>query len=217
MNRRFQPMRQRLTAWLRQKGWIRQRGDRYGSFASLERHEPDGAFSIAYADRGSPITIMAIHGGKIEPGTSSLAKQIAGDTFNYYCFNGQKARHNWDLHITSTAFDEPVAMALARRSSVVLTLHGCMDRGAIAYTGGDHLELCQQLERQLNNDGIESRPHPVFHGRGRDNICNRGQQGGVQLELTPRLRICPFARRKRRTFVNSVRKILSDSDSLDGL
>jgi phage replication-related protein YjqB (UPF0714/DUF867 family) len=75
---------------------------------------------------------MAIHGGKIEPGTSSLAKRIAGDTFNYYSFSGRKWRHNWGLHITSTAFDEPVALSFASSSAVVVTLHGCMGRGAIA-------------------------------------------------------------------------------------
>ncbi|WP_350340062.1 poly-gamma-glutamate hydrolase family protein [Halomonas sp. A3H3] len=160
------------------------------------------------ADRGSPITIMAIHGGKIEPGTSSLAKRIAGDTFNYYSFSGHKRRHNWDLHITSTAFDEPAALALASRSAVVVTIHGCMGRDAIAYTGGDNVELRQLLEAELNRAGIKSQPHPVVHGRGNHNICNQSQQGGLQLELTPRLRLCPFAWRKRRVFIDRVRRVL---------
>ncbi|WP_185856265.1 poly-gamma-glutamate hydrolase family protein [Vreelandella populi] len=213
---RLQLMLGRVTAWLRRKGWIRQRGDRYDSFAALASEQPNGAFSIETADRGSTITIMANHGGKIEPGTSSLAKRIAGDTFNYYSFSGQKTRHNWDLHITSTAFDEPVALSLASRSAVVVTLHGCMGRGAIAYTGGDNVELRQQLEAGLKRAGVKSRPHPIFHGCGNHNICNWGQQGGLQLELTPRLRLWPFAWRKRRVLVDRVRKVLGDSDNLDG-
>lgn len=211
---RLQPLLGRLTIRLRRKGWIRQRGDRYSSYAALESEQPNGSFSIEGTDRGSPITIMAIHGGKIEPGTSSLAKRIAGDTFNYYSLSGHKWRHNWDLHITSTAFDEPVALALASRSALVVTLHGCMGRGAIAYTGGDNVELQQQLEAELNRAGIKSRPHPIFHGRGSYNICNRGQQGGLQLELTPRLRLCPFTWRKRRVFIDRVRKVLGDGDNL---
>ncbi|MGM0855887.1 MAG: poly-gamma-glutamate hydrolase family protein [Pseudomonadota bacterium] len=207
-------MLENVTTWLRRKGWIRHRGDRYDSFSTLAREQHYGAFSIAYADRGSPITIMAIHGGKIEPGTSSLAERIAGDRFNYYSFSGDKKRHNWDLHITSTEFDEPTALALADRSTVVVTLHGCMGRGTIAYTGGDNLELCKQLESLLNSAGVKSRPHPVFHGQGRHNICNRGQKGGIQLELTPRLRLCPFAWRKRRTFVGRLQKVLDDSANL---
>jgi len=115
---RLQPMLGHATVWLRRKGWIRQRGDRYSSFAALESEQPNGAFSIETVDRGSPITIMAIHGGKIEPRTSSLAKRIANDTFNYYNFSGHKKRHNWDSHITSTVFDEPAALALASRSAV---------------------------------------------------------------------------------------------------
>lgn len=213
---RLHPMLGHVIVWLRRKGWIRQRGDRYSSFAALKSEQPNGAFSITHEDRGSPITIMAIHGGKIEPGTSSLAKRIAGDTFNYYSFSGHKTRHNWDLHITSTAFDEPIALALASRSTVVVTIHGCMGRGAIAYTGGDNVELQQQLEAELNRAGVKSRPHPVFHGRGKHNICNRGQQGGLQLELTPRLRLCPFAWRKRSNFIDRVQKVLTGGKNFDG-
>tara|TARA_A100001518_G_scaffold2731_1_gene2695 strand:+ start:758 stop:919 length:162 start_codon:yes stop_codon:yes gene_type:complete len=33
---RLQPMLGHATVWLRRKGWIRQRGDRYRSFAALE-------------------------------------------------------------------------------------------------------------------------------------------------------------------------------------
>ncbi|MBR2513193.1 MAG: poly-gamma-glutamate hydrolase family protein [Halomonas sp.] len=212
----LQPLLGRATVWLRRKGWIRQRGDRYNSFAELKTEQPHGAFSIEIADRGSPITIIAIHGGKIEPGTSSLAKRIAGDTFNYYSFSGHKRRHNWDLHITSTAFDEPSALALASRSRVVVTLHGCMGLGAIAYTGGDNVELQQQLEAELNRASVKSQPHPVFHGRSSHNICNRGHKRGLQLELTPRLRLCPFAWRKRRTLIARVRKVLGDDDTLSG-
>ncbi|MYL23943.1 replication protein [Halomonas alkaliantarctica] len=212
LKQRVKAQQATFIAWCRRKGYLRQRGDRYSSFAELEAKESSDSFSIDYADRGSHITIMAIHGGKIEPGTSSLVKQIAGNTLNYYCFNGHKVRHNWDLHITSTAFDEPVAMALARRSAIVITLHGCMGTGTIAYTGGDNLKLCQQVETVLNRASVESRPHPIFHGRGRSNICNHGDQGGIQLELTPRLRLCPFARRKRKALVNGIQHVLNNSD-----
>ncbi|MDN3562410.1 poly-gamma-glutamate hydrolase family protein [Vreelandella neptunia] len=57
-----------VTVWLGRKGWIRQHGDRYDSFVALESEQPNGAFSIETADRGSPITIMAIHGGKNRAG-----------------------------------------------------------------------------------------------------------------------------------------------------
>lgn len=213
---RLQSMLGRATVWLRRKGWIRQRGDHYSSFAELKSEQPHGAFSIEIADRGSPITIMAIHGGKIEPGTSSLAKRIAGNTFNYYSFSGNKKRHNWDLHITSTAFDEPAALALASRSALVITIHGCMGRGAIVYTGGDNVELRQQLESDLKRAGVKSQPHPIFHGRGNHNICNQGHQRGLQLELTPRLRLCPFAWQKRRVFIDRVRRVLGESEIFDG-
>ncbi|SFB86971.1 hypothetical protein SAMN05660443_0634 [Marinospirillum celere] len=53
--------------------------------------------------------------------------------------------------------------------------------------------------------GITSKPHPVFHGQGRGNICNQGEQGGLQLELTPFLRLNPLAFFKRRRLI----KVLS--------
>ncbi|MDN3562409.1 poly-gamma-glutamate hydrolase family protein [Vreelandella neptunia] len=151
---------------------------------------------------------------KIEPGASSLAKRIPGNTFNYYNFNGQKRRHNWYLHSTSTEFDEPIALAFASGSTVAVTLYGCMGRGAIAYNRGDNVELRHQLEIKLKRTGMKSRPHPMFHGCGRHNICNRGQRD-LQLELTPRLRLCPFAWGKRRVFIDRVRKVLGDDDNLD--
>ncbi|MFD9078736.1 poly-gamma-glutamate hydrolase family protein [Streptomyces erythrochromogenes] len=87
-------------------------------------------------------TVMAIHGGGIEPGTSELSLAIAGyrpDTLepaaagaplhDYWMFEGLRSSGavpgNGDLHVTSTHNDDPVARSLAAGSTNVLSLHGC--------------------------------------------------------------------------------------------
>lgn len=204
-------MKTKTIRWLRRLKIIRAAGDKYSSFAELQAHEKDSSYSIQLVDRGSPITIMAIHGGGIEPGTSQLTKALAGTEFNYYCFNATKLKNNWDLHITSDRFDEPQALALANKSKFIVTLHGCMGRGTVAYTGGGlATQLRQSIENKLESAGIASRPHPVFNGRSSANICNQGQQPGLQLELTPALRLSPLAYTKRRKFVETMRKVLKE-------
>ena len=165
-------------------------------------------FSVEVQDIGSPITIMAIHGGRIEPGTSNIAKAIAGKNFNYYCFNGEKLRNNWDLHITSGLFDDQQALALASRSELVITIHGCVGPGKVAFTGGNNDALRFKLEKELNEKSVQSRLHPTFDGQGIENICNKGISalGGIQFELTGWLRC--FSLFKRRRFINTVRRVL---------
>ena len=57
--------------------------DKYSSFEELQRHETlDKDFTLSFRNAGSRVTIIAPHGGKIEPRTSDLAKRIAGENYN---------------------------------------------------------------------------------------------------------------------------------------
>ncbi|MBC8441114.1 MAG: poly-gamma-glutamate hydrolase family protein [Deltaproteobacteria bacterium] len=49
---------------------------------------------IRIQDLGSNITIIAPHGGLIEPRTSLITELIAGDIYNYYSFEGIKEKRN---------------------------------------------------------------------------------------------------------------------------
>ena len=50
--------------------------DRYNCFADLANHEERNKdYKISARDIGSNITIIAPHGGKIEPGTSDIARK----------------------------------------------------------------------------------------------------------------------------------------------
>ena len=69
--------------------------DKYTCFKDLAENECLGTdYRIQLCDLGSPVSIIATHGGRIEPKSSEIAKKIAGRTFNYYCFEGLKNRNN---------------------------------------------------------------------------------------------------------------------------
>ena len=165
--------------------------DKYNSFDELKRHETRGKdYTLSFADAGSRVTIIAPHGGKIEPRTSHLARQIAGDNYNFYCFEGIKTKDNACLHITSHRFDEPSAVELVARSEVVVAVHACTGTAGLVHIGGLNKKLGRLIGKELQNSGIAaSHDHPLFQGANPANICNRGQTGiGVQLEVTRDLR-----------------------------
>ncbi len=165
--------------------------DKYGSFAELSSQEPRDAWQLHHADRGSAVLVMAPHGGDIEPGTMIIAKTIAGNDLSYYVFEGRKPGDNGDLHITSTRFDEPIALAMAARARLVVTVHGKRDRDEVARIGGAHRSGIPALVNALQRAGFEAREEtdPRLVGRHPDNLCNRGTlRQGLQLELGSVLR-----------------------------
>jgi len=166
-------------------------GDTYGSFAELKNYERQNKdYQISICDVKSRITIIAPHGGKIEPGTSDIAKKIATGSFNYYCFEGIKKENNAVLHITSHNFDEPKAVNLISRSHIVVAIHACKGNEKFVILGGLDKGLKKFIADELESRQIPvSRSHGNFKGQHPDNICNRGAtKKGVQLEITRRLR-----------------------------
>jgi len=168
--------------------------DRYGSYAELVAAEQEGiAYRIVLLDRCSPVTIIAPHGGHIEPPTSALAIAIAAADHNSYCFDGlQTDRQHHELHITSNNYDEPTGCALVARSDIVIALHGRQDRDAphSVWIGGLDRELRDGIASHLRRAGFESATEGhEFPAMALANICNRGRrQKGVQLEIPGSLR-----------------------------
>ncbi len=172
--------------------------DTYSSFRQLKAVETE--YSITHVDRGSDITIIAPHGGRIEPHTTEIAGLIAADRHNLFCFNGLKQRNNHLLHITSHKYDEKHALALVQSSTTVVSVHGCTRKEAIILVGGRDNRLKQRIAASLNRAAIpavacnQQAKHGGLHP---DNICNRGMTGkGVQLEISRPLRDSPQAWRK---------------------
>jgi phage replication-related protein YjqB (UPF0714/DUF867 family) len=165
--------------------------DTYNNFKELKHNEKlNEDYRISLFDVGSPITIIAPHGGKIEPKTSTIAGSIARDKFNYYCFEGVKPNNNRVLHITSHNFDEPAALNLLARSQTVVAVHACTDDKALVYPGGRDEELIGTIAIELKAAGIiVAIRNSKYQGLNPNNICNRGASGkGAQLEISRGLR-----------------------------
>jgi len=173
--------------------------DKYCNFEELASNEEAGvAYRILVRRATRPFAIVAPHGGGIEPGTSEIADAIAGDDVaarmhSFYAFEGLKPRHNTDLHITSTHFDEPMCLVVVGASERVVTIHGeeSTEDGEGVFLGGLDEVTGAGVREKLEAAGFNVRRHPRRDLQGLDveNICNRGTSGvGVQLELSHAVR-----------------------------
>lgn len=135
------------------------------------------------------VLVMAPHGGGIEPGTHVIADAVAGDDHGFYAFIGTLSTGNHALHLPSTRFDEPHAIAMAAGASILVVVHGCRDPDRVIYLGGMDIDLCGHLAERLSESGFRSASSKKFPGRHPRNLCNRfpGVRG-VQLELSTALR-----------------------------
>jgi phage replication-related protein YjqB (UPF0714/DUF867 family) len=114
-----------------------------------------------------------------------------GADHSYYAFDGKKPNDNRDLHITSTNFDEPVGLEIARRAQTVIAIHGSNAADDVVCVGGLNTKLAKKIKKELRVRGFQVGEHPNLrmHGDAPNNICNRGMQGaGVQFELPRGLR-----------------------------
>ncbi len=170
-----------------------------GCFSALLRHATPGLdFVVEWRTGRSGLAVMAPHGGGIEPGTSETARSIARGLHSFYHLDGRKRKHNGTLHITSTRFDEPAALALAAASWKIMTVHGCIEDEADVFLGGLDTALQGLCAEALTAAGFTVAVHPVFRGTQPENLCNRGRAGmGVQLELSLKLRGSLFRRLDR--------------------
>lgn len=198
--------------------------DKYDSFRELEKAAVEARdYSIAYSYGHSGVVVMAPHGGEIEPGTTEVARAVAGKEHGFYSFTGLRRKDNAELlHLTSSHFDEPRAVKMAEGADTVLALHGCQGREAVVYVGGKDRKLKEKVARALEQAGFGVRPDPRLPGRHPLNICNRSRRAmGVQLEITAGLRRSFFKSGKleqrempTQTFdkiVVALRRALSDS------
>ena len=95
------------------------------------------------------------------------------------------------LHITSTRFDEPGGIKIARAARTVITLHGCHGKKSAIYVGGRHEALKTRLKNAICRAGFnaETCTKTGLRGESTSNLCNRCITGrGVQLEITRGLR-----------------------------
>ena len=173
----------------------------FNSFSELlrEKHE-DEHFRRDLLDRDSSIVLVAPHGGGIEPGTSEIARAIAGEDLSLYVFEGIQPRQNEDLHVDSTRFDDPSCLEIIARCVLAVTIHGCEDEGYQVFVGGRNRPFIDRTIKVLDSGGYETTLDETDHsGTSPENICNRcSSHQGIQLELTESLRASFFRSLTRR-------------------
>lgn len=163
--------------------------DKYPDFATLAKHEIQNQdYRISVIDLNAPMTIFAIHGGLIEPGSDEMASDLAQDKRNLYVFEGLKKENPTSMHLTATHFDEPQALALAQRSESCVSIHGYLGDGSKAIcVGGNDKNLAGHIVDKLKAASLDfeviypCKGFPATHSK---NIVNRCLNKGVQLEIS---------------------------------
>jgi phage replication-related protein YjqB (UPF0714/DUF867 family) len=174
--------------------------DHYRNFQELAASNLEGRdFAIVQKESPSEILVMAFHGGLIEPGTSELAEAIAGQDFDYYGFKGfrdseldQESFTAADLHLTSARFNEPELMKKTESATFCIGIHGFGGEEADFCVGGSNVTERQRLVRELSEKfpGLKSCELccPPFNGVARNNPPNKCRDGGIQVEMSPKIR-----------------------------
>ena len=183
-----------------------------------------------YSDENTTF-IMAPHGGGIESGTTELALATAGftdsfnghpatsETYDYFIFNGTNpSNQNGKLHVTSSNFNDSVAIELAHNSVISLAFHGCTDdqpdeSTGVGYKacliGGLDKDFKEILEMQLTSAGFNAfkTNQENLNGDLPANIINRNKRkAGAQFEMTTTFRKSLYGvnnRNDRRTSTNA--------------
>jgi phage replication-related protein YjqB (UPF0714/DUF867 family) len=198
-----------------------------GDYARRHRRHERFDDTLARTDDVPKTTILAPHGGGIEPGTSELCLAVAGYhpanlpqtppagvTYDYWMFEGVRPDDNAKLHVTSTGCDDRVAVSLCASSLNALSLHGFDPAPEfpadeqIVLVGGANPALKDLLVAGLRDANIKR----LAAGAGGEldgddpcNIVNRtlpvgdppAPLGGAQLELSTPLRNAMFTKNSR--------------------
>ena len=120
--------------------------DRFLNYEELAAQFDEGRDFVIEANQkiGSRFTVLAPHGGKIEQGTSEIARRIAGEQYNLYLFEGRLSAGNRDLHVTSHRFFEKRADDLLKATEFAIGVHGRRDQdGSVAQIERD--SLCDSM------------------------------------------------------------------------
>lgn len=161
-------------------------GDKFTDLTSLKQQVPRSAFRVLCLDRKSPVTVMSVHGGFIEPGTSELARFVAGRTYNYFDFQCLRADMAKDMHVTSTRFRDEGLTALLDRSVIAVSIHGMGNQKQPAiWLGGINHRLKEIVYNVLFGKGFPiSLEAPLYKGEHPGNVVNLPRENGVQLEIS---------------------------------
>ncbi|MCY7784889.1 MULTISPECIES: poly-gamma-glutamate hydrolase family protein [unclassified Bacillus (in: firmicutes)] len=170
--------------------------DMYKSFAALSASESE--YRIIYEEKnGSEYIVLGPHGGRIEPGVSELVRAFS-DQCSIYLFEGVKQRNNRSLHLTSTCFDEPLAVEKVNAHHYALAIHGYHDpKTPHTLVGGADRQKAKLICERLNEAGFSAKlinEKDRLAGVHPKNIVNRTKrEKGLQLEISTAQRKALFS------------------------
>jgi phage replication-related protein YjqB (UPF0714/DUF867 family) len=144
------------------------------------------------------VGFMAYHGGGLEEATDVIARLAAERSDSSYY--GVIHPPDWQLHLPSTHVDpahSPTLAAYLDHVEVTITVHGFGRRRLLTslLLGGRNRHFAGHVARHLRSalpaydiiDDLEQIPREL-RGVHHRNPVNRPRDGGVQIELPPRVR-----------------------------
>lgn len=188
--------------------------DKYKSLAALRLEEPSTAYSQLVVDRQSWLTVVAPHGGTIEPSTDIIAKDIAGNTYNLFVFCGLRTNGE-ELHVTSHLFRDSELERLQGISNTTLSVHGKSGTERLTLVGGLNRRLRQSVVHSLREAGFNAKSaYFPYAAENPENFVNLTSRRGVQLEITmaERIYLCGEGRKNGdyERYTNAVRRVLNE-------
>ncbi len=169
-------------------------------------------YTITNTPRNSQVVVLSIHGGEIEPMTSTITQMLSNQYgWSRYDFKAHgtaqclEQRSNFEtLHITAARFDDPDAIALVSRHLKAISIHGAGDllRETICVGGRNqaqiqafikfiqhHQDKSPYLLQPINAPKSDDKACTALRGIDPLNIVNRNaHRAGLQLELSRSMR-----------------------------
>lgn len=178
--------------------------DHYENYADLKAHQVLGKdYTIDVTDRSpsdpTHTLVMAMHGCKIEQGTTELAQEIAGEKHSLYSFCGIKESKQYPdllldplLHITSAHFDEPKLLEMLKGAQSCISIHGFSNDGVDFCVGGRGEKRRAEIVKTLTREFPEFKSCELcckpYLGISKKNPVNQCKNPGVQIEMSARVR-----------------------------
>lgn len=185
----------------------------YNSIEHLKKTESVLVWRQTDCFRRSWLTVVAPHAGTIEPITGDIAIAIAGTEHNLFVFEGLRRNDpsRMSLHVKSHLYFDPALDGLLAGCDTAISIHGAKSTSErITYMGGLNQSLSEAIWTALDYAGFQAEAGTVengYAGENPDNLVNRAEWHGAQLEITRAER---EALRDNRTrwdlYINAVRK-----------
>ncbi len=198
----------------------------------------DRDYTITAINNENEITVLSIHGGKIEDYTSEISWDLSKRYgWNFYDFNGhiEKDTPCWNLdtsefedknfpvlHITSTNFDEPDAIDLIESHKKAVSIHGFRREEKIPKTqticvgGANEAQISKFIEYLKDKrDEIDKIKNLLDYSLNIINVPNPENASQQEREIC--LKPYPLKGTKKDNIVNRTNKRSNNNDRKGGL